>query len=48
MADAYEVYSSSAQAAQSFARNIASAVFPLFAYQMVRPFSYQMAHTDDV
>jgi hypothetical protein len=35
IADAYEVYSSSAQAAQSFCRNMASATFPLFAHQMV-------------
>jgi hypothetical protein len=35
IADAYETYSSSAQAAQSFARNIASAIFPLFARQLV-------------
>jgi hypothetical protein len=35
LADAYETYSSSAQAAQSFARNIFSGVFPLFAHQMV-------------
>jgi hypothetical protein len=37
LADAYETYSSSANAAQSFARNILAAVFPLFAYQFVRP-----------
>jgi hypothetical protein len=37
LADAYETYSSSAQAAQSFARNIFSGVFPLFAHQMVNP-----------
>jgi len=35
LADAYETYSSSAQASQSFVRNILSAVFPLFAHQMV-------------
>lgn len=35
LADAYETYSSSAQAAQSLARNILGAVFPLFAYQFV-------------
>ena len=34
-ADAYETYSSSAQASQGFARNILSGVFPLFAKQMV-------------
>lgn len=35
LADAYETYSSSAQAAQGFARNTSSGIFPLFAYQMV-------------
>lgn len=35
LADAYETYSSSAQAAQSLARNVMSAIFPLFAYQLV-------------
>jgi len=38
LADAYETYSSSAQAAQSLARNVMSAIFPLFAYQLVSLF----------
>ncbi|RSH78924.1 uncharacterized protein EHS24_001847 [Apiotrichum porosum] len=33
-ADAYETYSSSAQAAQGLARNIMAGIFPLFAHQM--------------
>lgn len=37
LADAYETYSSSAQAAQSCVRNIGAAIIPLFANQMVRP-----------
>jgi hypothetical protein len=35
LADAYETYSSSAQAAQSCVRNVGAAVIPLFANQMV-------------
>lgn len=36
LADAYETYSSSAQAAQSFTRNLSGGIFPLFARQLVR------------
>lgn len=36
LADAYEGYSSSAQAAQSFVRNFTAGLFPLFARKMVR------------
>jgi len=35
IADAYETYSSSAQASQSLVRNMFGAVFPLFARKMV-------------
>ncbi|KAI9636527.1 MSF transporter [Dioszegia hungarica] len=45
IADAYEVYSSSAQAAQSFCRNMASATFPLFAHQMYKGLGYPQATT---
>ena len=37
LADAYETYSSSAQAAQSVARNLIAAVLPLVARRMVGP-----------
>lgn len=36
LADAYETYSSSAQAAQGLTRNVVAGLFPLFAQQMVR------------
>nr|XP_031862231.1 uncharacterized protein CI109_002196 [Kwoniella shandongensis]KAA5529303.1 hypothetical protein CI109_002196 [Kwoniella shandongensis] len=45
LADAYETYSSSAQAAQSFVRNIASGLFPLFAKQMYVNLGYPQAST---
>ncbi|KAK4686907.1 hypothetical protein P7C73_g3215, partial [Tremellales sp. Uapishka_1] len=45
IADAYETYSSSAQAAQSFARNMASAIFPLFAHQLYTNLGYPKAGT---
>ncbi|KAK1922845.1 major facilitator superfamily domain-containing protein [Papiliotrema laurentii] len=45
LADAYETYSSSANAAQSFARNILAAVFPLFAYQFYTGMGYSQAGT---
>ncbi|ORX38933.1 major facilitator superfamily domain-containing protein [Kockovaella imperatae] len=45
LADAYETYSSSAQAAQCFARNILSAVFPLFAKQLYKGMGYSQAST---
>jgi len=35
LADAYETFSSSAQASQSWTRNVLGGVFPLFAYDMV-------------
>jgi len=35
LADAYELYASSAQAAQSAVRNILASFFPLFAHKMV-------------
>lgn len=44
-ADAYETYSSSAQAAQSFARNLFSAVFPLFCRDMYMNLGYPVAST---
>lgn len=46
LADAYETYSSSAQAAQSFARNIFSGVFPLFAHQMVSTLTNPVTRSD--
>ncbi|KIR52444.1 MFS transporter [Cryptococcus gattii Ru294] len=45
LADAYEIYSSSAQAAQSFCRNIASGIFPLFAHQLYVNLGYPEAST---
>ncbi|KAK8843471.1 hypothetical protein IAR55_007128 [Kwoniella newhampshirensis] len=45
LADAYETYSSSAQAAQSFVRNLASGLFPLFARQMYVNLGYPQAST---
>ncbi|WVQ94773.1 hypothetical protein IAU59_001855 [Kwoniella sp. CBS 9459] len=45
LADAYETYSSSAQASQSFARNILGAVFPLFARSMYIKMGYPEAST---
>lgn len=45
LADAYEIYSSSAQASHSFVRNIASAVFPLFATSMYKNMGYPQAST---
>ncbi|ORY29132.1 major facilitator superfamily domain-containing protein [Naematelia encephala] len=45
LADAYETYSSSAQAAQSFARNFASGIFPLFGHQMYIAMGYPQATT---
>lgn len=44
-ADAYEIYSSSAQASQSFVRNTFSAIFPLFATQMYNNMGYPQAST---
>lgn len=35
LADAYETFSSSAQAAQGLTRNVVAGIFPLFAQQMV-------------
>ncbi|WVR09225.1 hypothetical protein IAU60_006289 [Kwoniella sp. DSM 27419] len=45
LADAYETYSSSAQASQSFVRNVLGAVFPLFARQMYINLGYPQATT---
>ncbi|OCF34125.1 hypothetical protein I316_04074 [Kwoniella heveanensis BCC8398] len=45
LADAYETYSSSAQASHSFARNILGAVFPLFARSMYIKMGYPEAST---
>ncbi|WVQ64102.1 uncharacterized protein L199_002262 [Kwoniella botswanensis] len=45
LADAYEVYSSSAQASQSFVRNLFSGLFPLFSRQMYIGMGYQYAST---
>ncbi|KAL1410927.1 hypothetical protein Q8F55_001870 [Vanrija albida] len=45
LADAYETYSSSAQAAQSFVRNIFSGLFPLFARTMYERMGYPKAST---
>lgn len=45
LSDAYEVYSSSAQAAQSFVRNVLAAVFPLFSRQMYTNLGYPIAST---
>ena len=42
LADAYETYSSSAQAAQSCVRNVGAAVIPLFANQMVSILSHDL------
>jgi hypothetical protein len=36
LADAYETFSSSAQAAQGLTRNVVAGIFPLFGQQMVR------------
>lgn len=45
LADAYETYSSSAQASQSFMRNLMSSTFPLFARQMYMNLGYPIAST---
>ncbi|ODO01705.1 hypothetical protein I350_06531 [Cryptococcus amylolentus CBS 6273] len=45
LADAYEIYSSSAQAAQSFCRNVLGGVFPLFVRQMYKGMGYPQAST---
>ncbi|WWC73319.1 uncharacterized protein I206_107286 [Kwoniella pini CBS 10737] len=45
LADAYEIYSSSAQASQSFIRNLFSGLFPLFSKQMYQGMGYQYAST---
>ncbi|WRT68828.1 uncharacterized protein IL334_005808 [Kwoniella shivajii] len=45
LADAYETYSSSAQASQSFARNLLGGLFPLFTAQMYKGMGYQYANT---
>ncbi|WWC91457.1 uncharacterized protein L201_006403 [Kwoniella dendrophila CBS 6074] len=45
LADAYEVYSSSAQASHSFVRNLFSGLFPLFSRQMYKGMGYQYANT---
>jgi hypothetical protein len=45
IADAYETYSSSAQASQSFMRNILSSTFPLFARAMYMNLGYPIAST---
>lgn len=44
-ADAYETYSSSANAAQSFARNMFAATFPLFSKQFYHNLGYPIAST---
>lgn len=44
-ADAYETYSSSAQASQSFMRNLLSSTFPLFARQMYMNLGFPIAST---
>lgn len=43
VADAYESYSSSAQAAQGFVRNMNSGIFPLFTMQMYSNLGYPQA-----
>lgn len=43
IADAYETYSSSAQAAQGFVRNTNSGIFPLFTMQMYSNLGYPQA-----
>ncbi|CAK9782640.1 MFS general substrate transporter [Cutaneotrichosporon oleaginosum] len=43
IADAYETYSSSAQAAQGFVRNTNSGIFPLFTLQMYERLGYPQA-----
>ncbi|GMK57937.1 hypothetical protein CspeluHIS016_0407710 [Cutaneotrichosporon spelunceum] len=43
IADAYETYSSSAQAAQGFVRNMNSGIFPLFTLQMYERLGYPQA-----
>jgi MFS family permease len=43
IADAYETYSSSAQAAQGFVRNTNSGIFPLFTLQMYEKLGYPQA-----
>ncbi|BEI96699.1 hypothetical protein CcaverHIS631_0202880 [Cutaneotrichosporon cavernicola] len=45
LADAYETYSSSAQASQSFMRNLLSSTFPLFARAMYINLGYPIAST---
>ncbi|TXT06467.1 uncharacterized protein COLE_05798 [Cutaneotrichosporon oleaginosum] len=45
LADAYETYSSSAQASQSFMRNLLSSTFPLFARAMYMNLGYPIAST---
>ncbi|KAL7419186.1 hypothetical protein Q5752_006023 [Cryptotrichosporon argae] len=45
LADAYETYSSSAQASHSFVRNVFSGLFPLFARQMYINLTYPVAST---
>ncbi|KAL1410759.1 hypothetical protein Q8F55_001701 [Vanrija albida] len=45
LADAYETYSSSAQASHSFIRNLSSATYPLFARSMYTRLGYPLAST---
>lgn len=45
LADAYETYSSSAQAAQSLARNLIAAILPMFARRMYTGMGYPQATT---
>ncbi|WVN91135.1 uncharacterized protein L203_106387 [Cryptococcus depauperatus CBS 7841] len=45
LADAYEIYSSSAQAAHSFCRNLTAGIFPLFARQLYVNLGYPQAST---
>ncbi|TXT15772.1 hypothetical protein VHUM_00275 [Vanrija humicola] len=45
LADAYETFSSSAQASHSFVRNLFSATFPLFAHAMYKNLGYEIAST---
>lgn len=45
LADAYEMYSSSAQASQSFTRNIFSSTLPLCAHKMYTSMGYAKAST---
>ncbi|WOO81607.1 Efflux pump radE [Vanrija pseudolonga] len=45
LADAYETFSSSAQASHSFVRNLFAATFPLFAHTMYKNLGYEIAST---